>query len=626
MPLTVKQKGKSLKGAILNCRELPEKNKVITIDNGAYFFEEKIQLTALDSGLTIKGSDDTKLYGGKRILDWGPKNDKWWSAKLPEICEGNWDFRMLIVNGRYADRARFPQKDYLIHETDFDVTWRSTYEGGFEREPTYEELTTLQFKKDDIPQTLVPENAEITVFHMWDESLVGVKNIDWENQLITFSNPSGWPPGAFAKHYNFDKRYIVWNTEEGLQKPGQWYLDRKNGELVYWPLADEDMGSIEIIAPILENLFVIGEDEGEVVHNISLTDMTISGTNAPLMSGAFGAKLFDGAISIRNARDCHLNNLSVVNVGAHGIKASGNNIKITSCSIHNAGAGAIRLTGSKALIHNNHIHHVGKTFLSAIALYVGATDPNVAEEWEKGISYADCTISHNELHDVPYAAICAGGKNLIIQKNLIYRAMQDLYDGAGIYITFCKNALVKNNFIKDIKDAPGAGTSAYYLDEKAVDCQIIENIEIDVPRPSHNHIASNNVFRNNFFIIKGKGRFTLERCNEYIFEKNVMIAEDGLELYDTKAIDSMKNNILFSGKGKLITKDLDTYNIIKEYELPLDNNNINTDPLLETFEDGVIRFAENSPARGLGIKAIDISDAGRIKIKVTDKMNCDVLK
>ncbi len=612
MPLIVQQRGKTLRETILDCRGLPNKDKVITIDSGSYFFDERIQLTALDSGLTIKGSKDTKLYGGKQILNWKPKNSKWWSAKLSGVSEGTWDFRMLIVNGRYADRARFPQQDYLLHETNFDVTWRSTYEGGFEREPTYQELTTLKFKKDDIPTTVEPKNAEVTVFHMWDESLVGVKTIDWEERLITFSNPSGWPPGAFAKHYNFDKRYIVWNTKEGLQKPGQWYLDRKNGELVYWPLDHEDMNSIEVIAPVLENLFVIGEDDGDLVNNVCLTNMTISATNAPLMSGAFGAKLFDGAISIRNAQNCHLNNLSVVNVGAHGIKASGDDLTISSCTINNAGAGAIRLTGSRALIHNNYIHHVGKTFLSAIALYVGATDPNVPEEWKKGINYTDCTITHNELHDVPYAAICAGGKNLKIRKNLIYRAMQDLYDGAGIYITFCKNALVKNNFIKDIKDSPGAGTSAYYLDEKAVDCQIVENVEINVPRPSHNHIASNNTFRNNFFIIKGKGKFSIERSEGYIFEKNVMIAEDGLELYDTKAINTLENNIFFSGNGKLITKDLDKYEVVKEYELQLNGSNLNTDPLLENYENGVIQFAKNSPAFDMDIKAINVSDAGCI--------------
>lgn len=613
MPVKLNSSQHNLQEAIIQIRKKSASEKVIILTKGEYFFTEPVKIAPEDSGLTIKGEGEVKFFGGRKITGWKKRDDKLWSAQVPETQNGEWDFRMLIVNGRFADRARYPGNGYLLHNSEFNVSWQSTYEGGFVRQPTYDELSTLDYNPKDIPESFVPENAEITVFHMWDESLVGVKSIDRSKNQIRFSNAPGWPPGAFAKEHSFEKRYVIWNTLEGMLKPGQWFLDRKNGEVVYWPLENEIIDALEVIAPVLENVIIAEGTPDKPVENITVENISVSATNAPLMSGAFGAKLFDGAIALRKVNNSTLKNLSVVNVGGHCIKADGDNLTVINCQLNNAGAGAIRLVGSEALVRNNHIHNIGKTFPSAIALYVGATDPNVPEEWEQGQAYKNCTIEHNELHHVPYAAICAGGKNLRIQKNLIYEAMQDLYDGAGIYITFCQNALVKNNFIRDIKDTPGAGTSAYYLDELAEDCLVEENMEINVPRASHNHVAKNNTFRNNFFIMKEKGWLTMERSQGYTLEKNVIVTGEGFDIWDLQFCPNFRNNILFAEKGKLGTKDIKRYEILREYELELKDGNRNENPQLLKYKDGKVIFAPNSPALKMGIKPIDVSNAGLIK-------------
>jgi hypothetical protein len=595
-----------LQRALRKSRDATDGKKNIVLSEGRYFLEESIRLGAEDSGLVLEGEGRVEILGGRKITGFTQLNDRFWAA--PVDLAGGADFRMLRVNGAWANRARYPEEGFLLHQSRFDVRWLSTYEGGFERAPTMEELTTLEFSPGDIPEDFVAGNAELTIFHMWDESLVGVKRREG-NQFI-FSNPSGWPPGAFASHYNFEKRYVIWNTLEGMLRPGQWYLDKNAGKLVYWPLEGEDMEKAEVLAPSMENLLVLEGKEGDPVKNVEVRNLNFSLSNAPLMSGAFGAKLFDGAVSVRNAKDCSLMNLEICQVGGHCIKASGDRLRIENCQLYDAGAGAIRLVGSHSLVCNNHIHHIGRTFPSAIALYVGATDPNVPEEWEPGIHYTGCRIQHNEIHHVPYAAICAGAKKPEITGNLIYEAMQDLYDGAGIYITFCSEALVKHNFIRDIKDSPGAGTSAYYLDEKAVDCLVEENLEINVPRPSHNHISRNNIFRNNLFVIDGAGYFSMERSEGYTLEKNIIVATGGFALYDMAFCPTFRNNILFTGKEKLLTRDLDHYEVVNEYELVLKDGNLNTDPGLENFRDGVVRLSADSPAHELGFREFDVSGAG----------------
>ena len=146
---------------------------------------------------------------------------------------------MLEMNGRFCKRARLPEQGVFTHESVFDVRWMSTTLGGWERKPTDEELGTLKYKAGDLGPWLEPRNAELTVYHHWDDSMVGVASIDHETRTVTFSSPSGHPAGAFASHVPHANTYVVWNIREGLTEPGQWYLDRARGCAVYWPLPGE---------------------------------------------------------------------------------------------------------------------------------------------------------------------------------------------------------------------------------------------------------------------------------------------------------------------------------------------------------------------------------------------------
>ena len=119
-------------------------------------------------------------------------------------------------------------------------------------EPTEAELTTMKFKPEDIGPGVDPRNAEVTVYHMWDESMVGVASIDREAGAMTFSSPTGHPPGAFGV-----KKYVVWNTRDGLTQPGQWCLDRTAGKVLYRPVTGEDMTAAQAFAPAVESIITL---------------------------------------------------------------------------------------------------------------------------------------------------------------------------------------------------------------------------------------------------------------------------------------------------------------------------------------------------------------------------------
>jgi hypothetical protein len=569
--------------------ELP---RTVDVQAGEYFLDEPVILTGEDSGLTMEAAPGAtvRLYGGRKVSGWEKDGDTFYAAELPGVREGKWDFRALIVNGRYCPRARLPKEGYFQHESVFDVPWMSTTGGGWKRKPTDEELTTMKYKPEDLGPWLDAPNAEITVYHMWDESLVGVSANDPNARMLTFSTPSGHPPGAFGV-----KKYVVWNVREGMTRPGQWYLDRTRGKVVYWPLPDEDMSKARVIAPTVESIIALKGTRQNPVRGVTIRGLMLSVTTTLLKAGGFGAERFDGAVTAAFAENCTFADLEIVNAGGQAIKVSGSNLRIERCHTHHVGACGIRFRGDGIKVTDNHIHDVGLTYPSAIALTGGGKN---------------CEIAHNHVHHTPYSAVTCGGENNRIESNRIHHAMQELHDGAGIYCFAGKNLILRGNFIHDIIDTGGYGASAYYLDERSENCLVEGNLSIDVARPSHNHMAANNTIHNNVFIHEGDMQLTFPRSSGYTFEKNVLSAGGEITFDNFEAISAAAGNVFFSGAGNVECRKLDRYSRTGSYSLEPGESNDQTDPMLTAYRQGKVEFAPGSAALKLGVSPIDVSQAG----------------
>ena len=569
------------------------KPRRIVVHAGDYFLAAPLDLDAQDSGLTIEaepGSDAT-LYGGRPVGGWERDGDRFWAAKLPDVAAGKWDFRMLVVNGRFCPRARLPEKGYFEHLTRFDVPWMSTTGGGWKRKPTHDELTTMKVQPGNLPASLVLRNAELTVYHMWDESVVGLASMDPATQTLRFSNEAGHPPGGFGV-----RKYCVWNVREGMTAPGQWYLDRSAGQVVYWPLPGEDMAKAKAIAPAMESIIRIAGTKDTPARDITLRGLTLSVTTTPLRAGGFGAGNFAGAIHITHSAACRLEGLTLVNVGGQGIKEwAGTGLRIERCHVHHTGACGIKLDGEGHVVADCRIHDIGLSYPSSIGLWGGG---------RKNL------YTHNELHDTPYTSIAAGGEDHVIEGNLIYHAMKELHDGAGIYITFCKRITLRGNFIRDIADTGGYGASAYYLDEQAEDCLVEGNLSLRVVRPSHNHMAKRNTVRQNVFLSDRDLVVTYPRSSEYRFEKNILVAKGKIAFQNPEGMKAFQDNVLFSGTGQVEGQKLRDYSQTGAEPLKAGEGSVLADPKIIEFDAGRVRYAPDSPVLKLGIEPIDVSAAG----------------
>lgn len=502
---------------------------------GDYFLEQPLTLDARDKGLTFEGAVTNgplpTLFGGRRVTGWTRDGDQCWQAHLPGVREGAWDFRALVVNGRLAERAVLPGSNTFENLGTWNLPLLPAVAGHWERKPTREEATTMPYKTADLPPTLDIRNAEVRLYHMWAESLVGVASNDLQRHALILASEPAWPPGALNR-----RKYVVYNTREGMTRPGQWYLDRTAGRLVYWPLPGERMENLTVIAPTAESILRITGSPREPAEGITVRRLAFQATTAPLKPASFGATAFDGAVTVAHARDCVFDQLDICNAGGLGFRADTlNGSRVTGCRIRQTGACGARIHGTDTLIASNHIHHLGIYYPSAAATMLGGYKVH---------------IYRNEIHDAPYSGIIGGGgRENVIEENLIYRVMRELHDGAAIYgnMTAC---IIRGNMVRDVVQAgAGFGASAYYLDEGARDCIVERNVAIGVPMPTHNHITRNITVRDNVFISDTDMTVSFQRSVGCTFENNTLFVPGKLHLRQPNGIASWKGNVIYREGG-----------------------------------------------------------------------------
>lgn len=530
-PGTISQPLATLEAARDAARKAGPGNHRIIVRPGEYYLTTPLELDPRDNGLTIEADTSGKviLYGGTRITGWQREGEKFWFADLPGVKEGTWDFRALVVNERMPERARMPESGTLTHLNVFDVPWLSSVAGGWARKPTREELTVMKYDPKDIPESLDIKNAEVRVYHMWDESLVGVARNDIQKHALEFSTPTRYPAGGFGK-----KDYIIYNTREGMTKPGRWYLDRTNGRVVYWPMEGEDMTKVMIIAPKVERIIHIAGTTDKKAENITIRGLGFQATTVPFRSAGMGTTSIDGAISMTNANLCTLEGLEISNVCGLGISASQlTGCRITDCHVYNIGGGGAKVDGDNIFFARNHIHDVGKFYPSAVGLSSNGNRNH---------------IYRNEIHEVPYSGMIIGRTDVLVEENLIYRVMREIHDGGAIYTFGVRNCILRGNVARDIAEVgSGYGVSSYYLDEGSYDCIVENNVSIGVARPIHNHIARNSIIRNNVFITDEDMTLSFQSSSKFAFEGNTLITPGKIRMTSPNAVTSWKNNKIFSG-------------------------------------------------------------------------------
>ena len=529
-------------------------DKTIIIKEGTYE-DVSITLDGQDNGLVIKAEGEVWLSGGKKVQGWSACGDGTYYAVLPEGIK--MDFRMITVNGKFRERARFPETGRLKHKSSFNSIWMSTTAGGWDIKPTKEQLTTLKYDPSEIGDSFDWQNAELTVFHKWDDSMSGIAAHDPSKQEFTLSTELTHPPGAFHTD-----SYIAWNTKEGMAN-GKWRVDKQKRLLYYMPLECEDMSVSEVFIPVHDNIILINGD----MIGVTVEGLGFTATSTPSKACGFGAGEMPGAIESSSedmVKTAVFTNLRFASISGWGIKliagkknvsdeeACGKkaetlctNILIENNEITDAGGGGILVKDQcGCLIRGNKIERIGKIYYSAIGINVSSS--------------FNCHIIKNELSDLPYTGISVswGGRRCRIKENKVFNAVNLLNDGGGIYVAMCSDGEIIGNAVYSIlqkHEEADTTRNGLYLDEQTegwlVECNLVSGCESAMM----NHMAKNNVIRNNAFVSQdGPVMLSFIRCGDYVIEQNAVQSMDTVRFAHKKgSFVKFGENLLYSGTGKV---------------------------------------------------------------------------
>jgi hypothetical protein len=620
---------------------------VVYIGGGKYFLNKPIEINYGDSGSANFPVKYVAMPGERPVISAGRQvsgfkesevnGRKIWSVELPEVREGKWYFHQLWVNGQRRIRARHPNKGYLSLESVPDATNGVQWTQG---------QTRFVYKKGDLPDWKEVRSGEVVVMNRWTDSHLPIVAIDYQKRIIMCSKRSV---------YKLDPNdlYYVENVFEALDSPGEWFLDRASGKLYYYPLPNENINTAEVVAPVLQNVMVLGgaPETNRFIENIVFDGLVFSHTEwyfpwgfdtgeekvniwppPKAEVGGFGqaAVGVPGAVKGMGVRNCVFTNCEFAHLGTYGIELARGcqSNKITYCNIYDLGAGGVKIgetvirTRPEEVAMENeicdcNIYDGGLIFHSAVGVWIGQSPSN--------------RLIHNQIHDFYYTGISIGwtwgyskalATNNLVEFNHVHhigiRSDNDgpiLSDMGGIYtLGLHTGSKILKNLWHDIA-ATRYGGWGIYFDEGTTQILAENNLVYRTTHGGfHQHYGRENVVRNNIFAF-GKNhqiqRTRAEQHLSFIFERNIVLWKEG-KLLDGNYTGTnfiFRSNLYWNGTGTNILFEKLT---LSEWQKNRnqDIGSIIADPMFVDPENGNYGFRPGSPVEKIGFKPFDLTSVG----------------
>jgi len=618
---------------------------IISLTGGTYHLSEPVKITPENGGsgtstLIIRSADNQKAVfnGAKRISGWKKSKKNIWIAAIPEAKVGTWNFSQLYVNAEPRVLARFPNEGFFMVAGFPDGGGDDDYQTNSKR---------FEFKKGDIdPLWKNLKDVRVIVYHFWSDSHQVIDTIDSKTDIVTFNHES---EKRFTDDFsNEGARYIVENVLEGLDSPGEWYLDRHKGLLYYMPMPGENMETIEITAPVTKEFIRFeGASNRNPVENVTIENIAFEYSNFNLPENDAndyqGSMTIPASVTVIAARNINLKNCSFTNLGsfAFDIQKACSNITVVGNKLEHLAAGAFKINGGTEIdslmdrtrnitVSDNEILHYGEKYPSAVGILL--------------MNAEDCYIGHNHIFDGWYTGISVGwvwgyqrsvSRNNIIEFNHIHKIGQGLLsDMGGIYtLGVSPGTVIRNNLIHDVESNKYGGWGIYN-DEGSSYILIENNIVYNTKYAAYNiNYAKKLTVRNNIFAL---GRLEVvnlgrqEPHNTVCFEKNIVYWnsvndpfigwKEKLYVFQQNQNDTTQptytntfnadSNIYYNSLQSLESLRFKGVSWDEWHQKGKDVNSLYTDPMFVNPEKYDFTLKFGSPAFKLGFKNIDITKVG----------------
>ena len=616
--------------AVLEQARRSPKSARIVVGDGVYPITEAITLGKDDSQVTWQAAAGARpvFDGGRAITGWTKVENGLWKAVLPDK---SWRFEQLWINDRRATLARSPNRGYFhIAEACGADVFQGIGNSEFEAFSLYPEQFTLL---KNIPAA-EREHLLVTVTHAWAVSQCRVRQLDDATRSVWIKGRARYPSVVFEP----DQRYWLENFRAALDAPGEWYLDRAAGELLYHPLASEDMTEAKVIAPVAEKFLKI-----EGAHDILFRGISFQHANytypADGQHDGQAATTVDAVIEVADSTGIRFENCEVARVGRHAIwfKNGCSGSSVTHSHLHDIGGGGVYVgetarpaderVNRDIFVDDCIIQHGGRLHPAACGVVFTHTQR--------------CAVTHCDIGDFFYTGVSAGwnwgygdtaSRETLVENNHIHHlGWAYLSDMGGFYgLGTSPGTIVRGNHVHHIA-AHRYGGWGLYNDEGATDTLMENNLVHDTWNAGfHQHYGYFNTVRNNIFAFGSSAQIQASR-NEarlrFRYLNNIVVWDPASPLLDGgewnwKFFDKtdrgdpkdslvFRKNLYWTTDGKTPATLTKTHFTWDEWrKMGRDNGSQFANPMFEDVAKRDFRLKAGSPAEKIGFKPWDLTLAG----------------
>ncbi|MCO6044342.1 right-handed parallel beta-helix repeat-containing protein [Aeoliella sp. ICT_H6.2] len=287
----------------------------------------------------------------------------------------------------------------------------------------------------------------------WSDEAIKAASYDAESGELRLAAKHAYGVGS-PYNKNDRRRFYALHVFEELDQPGEYYLDRQSQRLYFWPPGDLSASEVRLTlctSPIIRAT--------EVSHLV-IRDLVIENGR-------------QSGVELQDCQHTRIERCLVRNFGRNGISLSGhyvvaNDCEVTqtaSCGISVTGGDRKMLTPGGCAVVDCHVHHVGRL------------------DWMggRGVSIHGCgnRMANNLIHHCPTGGVSYGGNEHLLELNEV-RDVCLLYSDVGVFYTgrdwASRGNIVRWNYIHDVANNAGHGSSGIYLDDCDSGDTVIGNI------------------------------------------------------------------------------------------------------------------------------------------------------
>jgi hypothetical protein len=481
-------KDPALRGATGTLKE----SITIHLDAGTYHLNETLRLDAASSGsvkhpITIEGPKDASaiISGGRSVSFFSPITNAAMLARLPETTRSNvlqtnlpkqgiTDYGQQSRHGYGAQNVPTALEVFYRNQAMTLARWPNQGFAKIATTPDGEKGSTFTVLGANLKEWKDESDLLATGYwsQNWADATIPIKAMDLATQRITLTEPA--PPYGLK----IGQPVFFQNALAELDQPGEWYLDKANGMLYFWPPQ-----------PLHEN-----EVEVSMLNKL----LAIDGASYIRISGVTFENARGDAINVNGSQHVAIANSIIRNIGNSAAVIRGQDSGFADMLIENIGEGGVALAGGDRQTLKPGNLYVERSTIRRFARLSRTYQPGIS------ISGVGNSAVGNRIFDAPHTAIIFVGNDHLISKNEIFDVCKETGDAAAIYTGrdwTARGTVISGNYIHDI--APNvalAGTAGVYLDDQA----------------SGITIRGNHFERVNMAVLIGGGRDNLIEDNKFI--------------------------------------------------------------------------------------------------------------